>query len=269
MAKSWLSELWPGIDKPVIGMLHAPPLPGSPGFAGDFQAAIDHVLRDADTLCAGGVNGLMLENFGDTPFYPARVPQIVIAALGRLAAEIRRQTPLPLGFNVLRNDGLAALALATTHSADMIRVNVLCGARVTDQGLVSGIAHDLLRERATLHAPQIRILADVDVKHSAPLGPERPLADEVADLVQRGHADAVIVSGRGTGAAVDPNKLRAVKEAAANTPTLVGSGATATTARELATVADAFIVGTSLKKGGDPRQPVDGDRVRAFIAQLR
>src|SRR5690606_13240725 len=113
--------------------------------------------------------GLMLENFGDTPFYPRRVAAHTVAAMTAIAVEVRRQVDLPLGINVLRNDGLSALGIAAASGADFIRVNVLSGARVTDQGIVQGIAHDLLRERRWLGAESVKILADVNVKHSAPL----------------------------------------------------------------------------------------------------
>src|SRR5688572_15960015 len=173
---------WSACPRPVIGMLHLPPLPGSPRYAGDPDAITAAVLRDAEALADGGVHGLMLENFGDVPFYPGRVPVHVVARMTTLALEVKRHFPqLPLGVNVLRNDGLSALAVAHAAGADFIRVNVLCGARVADQGIIQGIAHDLLRDRAALGATGVRILADVDVKHSSPLGAARGIADEVAD----------------------------------------------------------------------------------------
>ena len=91
----------------------------------------------------------MMENFGDIPFYPGRVPAYVVAQMTAIAAEVLRTVKVPLGINVLRNDGLSALAVAVAVGASFIRVNVLCGARVCDQGVLQGIAHDLLRERAT------------------------------------------------------------------------------------------------------------------------
>jgi membrane complex biogenesis BtpA family protein len=210
----------------------------------------------------------MLENFGDAPFYPDDVPPGVIAAMTRVALEVRRAFSGVLGINVLRNDGRAALAIAAAVGAQMIRVNVLTGARVTDQGLVVGRAHELLRERRALGADGIAILADVDVKHSAALAP-RPIADEVKDTVGRGLADAVIVSGGGTGAAVDLTKLAAVKAAAGRTPVLIGSGATAESLAALAVSADGFIVGTALERDGIPGEVVEVERVRRVMAAQR
>jgi membrane complex biogenesis BtpA family protein len=164
---------WSNSRKVVIGMLHLPPLPGSPRHAPSALGAdriTKSVLADADVLADGGVQGLMLENFGDVPFYPGRVPAHVVAHMTAIALAVRQRLPdLPLGINVLRNDGQSALAIASAVGAAFIRVNVLCGARVTDQGVLQGIAHDLLRERAILGAQHVKVMADVDVKHSAPL----------------------------------------------------------------------------------------------------
>src|SRR5687768_5408107 len=205
---SSFADLWPGVKRPVIGMLHAPPLPGAPRYGGDLAAIRQRVLADAAALAEGGVHGLMIENFGDTPFYPGRVPGHVIAHMTALAAEVRRAVPqLPLGINVLRNDGLSAMSVAHAVGAAYIRVNVLCGARLADQGFLHGIAHDLLRLRRELDAAQIKIFADVDVKHSAAIA-ERPLVDEVDDTIERGLADALVVSGAGTGKATDPEKVK-------------------------------------------------------------
>jgi len=171
-----------------------------------------------------------------------------------------------LGINVLRNDGMAALAVAAATGGAFVRVNVLCGACVTDQGIINGIAHELLRERKLLGS-DIKILADVNVKHSAPLA-TRPIEDEVADLTQRGGADAVIVSGRSTGLPVDLAELAAVRAASGDTPVLVGSGVTAASIEMYQAQADGFIVGTALKKDGVVSNPVDERRVQALIQRL-
>ncbi|HET6424698.1 MAG TPA: BtpA/SgcQ family protein [Planctomycetaceae bacterium] len=264
---SLLTE-WSHLTHPIIGMIHAAPLPGSPRYDGHWQRAIDLAVVDAKSLTEGGCDGLMIENFGDTPFYPGRVPAVTVAAMTRLAAEVRWVTALPLGINVLRNDGQSALAVAVAVGAQFIRVNVLCGARVTDQGLVSGIAHDLLRERSQLNAQHIRILADVDVKHSAPLGP-RSLIDETHDLVERGGADAVIVSGSATGQPTSLADSQTILSAAGDKPVLIGSGATSERVPALKPHCNGFIVGTHFKRDGLVSAPVDVARVRAFVRAVR
>ena len=266
MARS--SAAWLSSRPLVIGMLHLPTLPGSPGFDGRLDALRECVLRDAESLVAGGIENLMIENFGDAPFFPHSVPPITLTHMTAIAEQVRSRLGVRIGINVLRNDGCGAMAVAHASGADFIRVNVLCGARVTDQGLVTGIAHDVLRLRANLRAEHIAILADVDVKHSAALA-ARPIEDEVHDLVGRGGADAVIVSGSATGQAVDRTMLARVTQAAGATPVLIGSGADIETIGTLMNDAAGVIVGTSLKRNGCVHEPVDVDRVREFVAAIR
>jgi membrane complex biogenesis BtpA family protein len=266
MNTTWLSEVF-AATKPIVGMVHIPPLPGSPRYGGDMRAVRDVVLRDAETLVEGGIHGLLLENFGDAPFWPRRVPVIAVAHITALAIELRRRFPVPLGVNVLRNDGLSALAIAHAVGAAFIRVNVLCGARLTDQGILEGIAPKLLRDRAHLGAA-LKILADVDVKHSVSLA-LRPIEEESEETLDRGGADGLIVSGVATGRAADPAQLRAVRAAARGAPVLVGSGVTAENLGEYLDCADGFIVGTSLKRDGDVSQPIDPARVKSLMAIVR
>ena len=275
-----MTQIIPGIAKPLIGMIHLLPLAGSPRYGGNRDAVTAAAVADAQALAAGdvggsrsgggggGVHALMLENYGDAPFFPGPVPAHVIAQMSAIASEVRRAVGLPLGINVLRNDGLAAMSIAAAVGASFIRVNVLCGARLTDQGILQGIAHDLLRLRRTLDAGDVKILADVDVKHSAPLAAMR-LEDELADLIERGGADAVIVTGAGTGKATPLEKLERVKAAAGSTPVLIGSGITPASIRDYLPRADGFIVGSALTGDGRAENRVDARRVRELVAALR
>ncbi|MBL8880012.1 MAG: BtpA/SgcQ family protein [Phycisphaerales bacterium] len=260
---------WASVPKAVVGMLHLEALPGSPRFCGKPDAVRDALLRDAEALASGGVHGFMMENFGDTPFFPGRVPAYVVAHMTALAAEVRRRFDLPLGINVLRNDGISGLAIAHAVGALFIRVNVLSGARVADQGVLEGIGHNLLRERMLLGASDVRIIADVDVKHAAPLGMPRPLEHEVHDAVERGMADAVAVSGTGTGRPTSVEDVKRAKSAAGHAQVFIGSGVTPESLPELAPFADAFIVGTYFKVHGAHEGRIDAARVREFMTRLR
>lgn len=259
---------WAARSCPVIGMLHAPPLPGSPEYRGDLSVIVRSVLQDAEALVDGGVDGLMLENFGDSPFYPRRVPAVTVAAMTLLGSELNRRFPIPFGINVLRNDGQSALAVALACGASFIRVNILCGARVADQGVIEAIAHDLLRDRTNLGANSIRIWADIDVKHSVALA-ERPLSAEVHDLIDRGKSDAVIVSGESTGQPVAMDTLRIVKSAAKSSPVLIGSGITVDTVPDLVPFVDGIIAGTCLKQDENAQNPVDLGRVKQLVAAVQ
>lgn len=246
----------------LIGMIHLDPLPGAPDYAGDLDAVAARAADDARALAEGGVEAIMVENFHDAPFYKDRLPPETVAALTRCALAVRAAAPaVPLGINALRNDGPAALAVAVAVGARFIRVNVLCGAMVTDQGLIEGCAAELLRMRRALGA-EVAILADVGVKHARPLGPF-DLAQSAKDIALRGKADGLIVSGAGTGAPTPRGRLDAVRAAVPGVPVFVGSGATPETVEPDA--ADGFIVGTALQRDGR----VDIERVRAMARALR
>ena len=252
-----------GSEKPVIGMLHVPPLPGSPQNKLDRDAILDWVLEDAKALADGGINGFALENFGDIPFYPGRVPPHTVSFMTALGVEVRQQFHLPLGINVLRNDAESALAIAAAVPAEFIRVNVHTGARLTDQGVIEGTAHVTLRYRKLLGA-DVRIFADVDVKHSAPIA-SRDLKVEVEELVLRGCVDAVIVTGSATGRAASLDELKTVKASAGSAYVIAGSGVDEHNIGDVLKVADAVIVGTSFKRDGITTNPVDLERVRALM----
>jgi membrane complex biogenesis BtpA family protein len=254
--------------KPAIGMVHLRPLPGSPACEDSLAQITAAALRDAESLVEGGMDGLLIENFGDAPFYPGRVPAITVASMTLVATQLRQRFDVPLGVNVLRNDGSSALAIALAVEAAFVRVNILCGARVTDQGVIEGQAHRLMRQRQRLGAEAIQVWADVQVKHSGPLAP-RPLQEEVFETLQRGQADAVIVTGAATSRPVSARELSEVKQAAGESPVVVGSGVTADNVAQWKALADGLIVGSSLKENGDVHRPVDPAAVRRFVAALR
>jgi uncharacterized protein len=263
-----LCPQWANVASPVIGMLHLPPLPGSPGHRETTGTIIKAVLHDARNLRDGGVHGLMLENFGDAPFFATSVPTHTVTHMTAIAQAVRDEVDLPLGINVLRNDGASALAIAHAVGASYIRVNVLSGACLTDQGVITGNAAELMRYRRQIGADHIKVMADVRVKHAAPLA-DRPIREEVDELVHRAAADAVIVSGTGTGRPTDPQQARSVRQAACGTPVFIGSGAVPDSLHELAPHAEGFIVGSYFKRDGQLDQPVDHQRVKSFMDAIR
>jgi membrane complex biogenesis BtpA family protein len=250
----------------VIGMVHLLPLPGAPIYAGSLDEVIARALDDASALTAGGADAIAIENFGDRPFRKNRVDPETIAAMTRVVSEVARAVKVPFGVNVLRNDALAALAIAAATGAAFIRVNVHVGAMVTDQGVIEGEADETLRRRAIV-APAVSIFADHEVKHAAPLGPSDPL-QTAKDLRLRGLADALIISGRETGAPADPARIELLRSAMDDVPFLIGSGLTAENAG-LFPEADGVIVGTSVKTGGDVDAPVDERRVARLVAAFK
>ena len=250
----------------LIGVCHLPPLPGSPR-AGAMREAIERAARDATALAQAGFDAILIENFGDAPFFRDDVPDVTVAAMTACALAAREAAPrLALGVKVLRNDARAALAVAVASGAAFVRVNVLAGARVTDQGVIEGRAAEVLRERAAI-AKGVRVFADVAVKHSAPLG-ARPLAEEARELAERALADAILVTGAGTGAPADERDLEIVRRAA-HVPVFVASGATERSASALLAQCDGVIVGTAIKRGRRAGGPVDPALAKRFARAAR
>lgn len=247
----------------LIGVVHLGATPGAPRYAGSMDPLIERAVADARALASGGCDALIVENFGDVPFFAGSVPPETVAAMALAVAEVRRAAALPVGVNVLRNDARSALALCAATGAAFLRVNVHTGAAATDQGTIEGRAAETLRERARL-APEAAILADVHVKHATPLGGES-IGDAARDALERGLADGVIVTGRATGRAPDVAVLTEVREHVGAAPLYVGSGLDDSNAAALLAVADGAIVGTWLKREGRVANPVD----EARVARLR
>jgi hypothetical protein len=253
--------------KPILGMIHLRPLPSSPR-GGTVDDALDAARVDAEALTSAGVDGLIVENFGDAPFAKEHVPPATVAAMTLIARELRRDHNVPLGINVLRNDAEAALSIAEVVGGDFIRVNVHVGAVVADQGILEGRARETLLLKKALGST-VLVFADVRVKHARPLGADlgfEGLLAEARDAAGRGGADALVLSGAATGAATDADEVRRVKEALPNTPLLVGSGVTEENLESFWPWADGMIVGSALKEGGDARRRVDPARARALLA---
>ena len=225
-----------------------------------MNPVISQAVADARALEAGGANAVMVENFFDAPFARGSLPPHTVAALALAVSAVRAATSLPVGVNALRNDALTAIAVASTCGAQFVRINVYVGAAVTDQGIIQGAARESILYRKELNA-DVAIFADVFVKHATQLG-TGSLADAAKDAVERGLADALIVSGTATGADTNPEDVRTVKHAVPGTQVLVGSGFNTLTAVSLLEHADGAIVGTSLKRDGIVSNPVDEERVR-------
>ncbi len=246
----------------LVGMVHLGPLPGAPGFGGSLDTVVGAAVADAEVLAEAGFDAVLVENFGDAPFFADDVPRVTIAAMTAAVGAVAGAAGVPVGVNVLRNDALGALAVAAATGAAFIRVNVLAGTMFTDQGPIVGRAAEVARARAAW-APEVAVFADVFVKHAVP--PAGLAIDDAArDLAERGGVDALIVSGAATGDPPTPKLAATVREA--GRPVLIGSGVTPATVGDFLAVADGVIVGTSLKPGGDTTRPVDPALAQALVA---
>lgn len=263
--------------KPLVGVVHLPPLPGSPGWVAEgrptVEDLVERVRADAAAFLTAGFDGLFVENYGDTPFFKV-VPPETVALVTRCALEVVRLAgDRPVGVNVLRNDAHAALACAVAAGARFVRVNVHTGTAATDQGLIEGQAAATLRLRDHLGASPgtpaaVAILADVHVKHARPIVPE-DLGRAVSDAAERGRADGLIISGSATGEAPDARALREARAAARGVPLWLGSGLRPEGCAELVPWLDGAIAASAARQDGRAGRPVDPARAAALVAAFR
>jgi uncharacterized protein len=250
-------------------MVHLLPLPGSPSWQGSMQQVLERALADAGTYATAGFHAIMVENYGDAPFAAGAVAPHTVAAMARVMEHLHREVTLPMGVNVLRNDWQSALALASICGGRFIRVNVHTGAMLTDQGIISGNAHDCLRYRKALEASHIGVLADVWVKHAVPLSRDLDLLDCAHDTTRRGLADGLIITGPRTGEAARMEELISIKQALPDVPLLAGSGIHEGNAADFAPLVDGMIVGTSVKEDQITHFPVSLERAQRLMAVLQ
>ena len=270
-----MADVFPSAPDRLCGVVHLTPTPGSAGWgvlaATERGAAaralmIERAVADARAYVAGGVRTVVVENFHDAPFDRAGVAPATVAAMALAVDAVTAVDGiLCVGVNVLRNDAATALGIAAATGARFVRVNVHTGAMVTDQGVIEGRAAETLRERARLGLDDVRIYADVHVKHATPFAGER-LEDAARDAELRGRAGGLVVSGAATGSAPDVARVETVRGAVGGSiPILLGSGLGVDNASRLMGAADGAFVGTSVKFGGDVREAVDPERVAALL----
>ncbi|MEM3506571.1 MAG: BtpA/SgcQ family protein [Candidatus Bathyarchaeia archaeon] len=252
------------VKKPIIGMVHLPPLPGSPFYKGEaIDSIIDYALNEAKKLKESDFDGVLVENFGDSPFTLIPKDPETIASMAVIVKEIVKNVEIPVRVNMLRNGGLQALAIAHASGAKFIRVNALVETLVTDQGIVKPIAHELLKMRNALKAEKVKILADIYSKHAAPLV-NRPIEVVAKEAFERGKADFLIVTGHETGKPPSIDLIKTVKNSS-KVPVLVGSGLTIENANRLLQVADGGIIGTYIKVNGIVSNQIDCSRATKFM----
>ena len=252
----------------VYGVVHLKSLPGSPGNYLTLDEIIELAQEDVNSLVFGGVDGLIIENFGDVPFTKDNVSKRTIASFTKVIENIEYDREIKVGINVLRNDGIAALSIAEATNADFVRINVLNNVMMfTDQGIIEGKAHEIAEFKNTLNK-EIDIYADVFVKHAVP--PEgSKIENHTEELIERAGADVVIVTGDGTGHQIDIEDLSKVRDIVPQGRLAIGSGVNVENVDDYVDLADILIVGTSFKVDHDVSKRVDQRSVEQLIQKIK
>jgi membrane complex biogenesis BtpA family protein len=254
------------IEKPVIGMVHLPPLPGAPRYTGQtIEELVEFAISEAKALEEGGIDAVLVENYNDYPYPTDRVPTPTLIAMAVIAHRVKAAVSVPVGVNLLFNDVENELYLAWCLGLDFIRVEGFIDLLFTDMGPLFPTAPKLMRLRQILAAEKVAILADVQGKHTQAF-PMRNLIDSARDALERGGADALILTGVRTGEAASKEIIRELKQKVPNAKIFLGSGVTPENLRENISFCDGVIVGTYLKKDGIISNPIDPERVRKLMA---
>jgi len=254
--------------KTIIGMIHLPPLPGTPeGKDARFTDLCKFALSELEKLQSGGVDGVIIENFWNMPYFPNEVPSITIASMAAIAGRVIEQSSIPVGVNILYNDFLGEISIARAMDAAFIRAEVFVDPSLSETGIIQPSAASLYRERHFLNADGIGIFADIHSKNTTPIW-DRSLLESALDAQNRAKADAIIITGAGTGKPVVVEDLQNLREKL-TIPLLIGSGVTAQTITELIKNCDGAIVGSYFKTSGNINLPTDINRVRELVEAVK
>lgn len=254
--------------KTVIGMIHVLPLMGTPAYQNHPEAILVQALKEAEIYQRAGIDALMLENMHDLPYLNREVGPEIVAQMSILAHEIKKQTKLPCGIQILAGANQAALAVAAAARLEFIRAEGFVFSHIADEGQMDACAGALLRYRKMLEAQQILLLTDIKKKHSAHAITADVDIVETAQAAAFFRSDGLILTGAATGKEADLNEVRAVK-AAVDLPVLVGSGVNQDNLGDYLAQADALIVGSYFKAQGRWQNAVDYDRAAAFMERVR
>ncbi|NPA05753.1 MAG: BtpA/SgcQ family protein [Crenarchaeota archaeon] len=253
-------------SKPVIGVVHLPPLPGSPR-GGNIDGLTGYAVNEAAKLVDKGVDAVIIENYGDKPFTIRVKNPATLAAMAIIVHEVAKSLNyrVPVGVSLLRNSGPEAIAIAYTSGASFVRINAYCEPRVAPEGLLEPVMREVEEMKHRLGADTIQVLADIDCKHSKPLTPGYDPREAARECIERGSPTAIIVTGPRTGEPPHPGYVAAITRAV-DIPIIVGSGVNPENIRIYWPIASGFIVGTYFKTDGKTTNPVDPKRVESLMS---
>ncbi len=265
---NWINEIF-GTYKPIIGMIHLRPLPGSPFYSGNFKKIIEIAIEEAKTLEDAGVDGLQVENMWDHPYLKdSSIGHETTASLAVAAHTVMENVNIPVGINCHLNGNIQALAAANASGAKWIRAFELANAYISNAGLIEGSAPFLMRYRRLIGAENIKILGDVLVKHGSHfITSDRDIKEQAHDI-ETVKGDAVIVTGGATGQKPSLKDIEMVKSSV-SIPVFVGSGLTSNNIGDFISTIDGAIVGSEFKEDGVWQNPVNYKRAKRFMDIVR
>ncbi|MGI9240173.1 MAG: BtpA/SgcQ family protein [Verrucomicrobiales bacterium] len=256
-------------DTTLIGMIHVGALPGTPLNALPLGEIISLARDEALSYRDSGIDAIMIENMHDRPYLKGKVGPEITAAMTAIAYEVKLASQLPCGIQILAGANREALAVAHAVGLEFIRAEGFVFAHVADEGLIESDAGELLRFRRQIGAENVQILTDIKKKHSSHAITADLSTEDSAKAAAYFLSDGLILTGRHTGDEANIADFEAARRIAPELPLIAGSGITPENCNTYLAVADALIVGSSLKSEGNWQYPVDPQRVEALVSAAR
>ena len=225
-------------NTPIFGMLH---------LAGNNP--VERALEEIEIFENEGVDAAIVEN------YHSKSTQNVIETLEVLS---EKKTNVKLGLNILPNEFYISIPLAHQYNLDFVQLDHVSGNYIEDVTL----PFDDYRNVKEKHS-EVIVLGGVHPKYYYP-AEGSVLEEDLKIGMQR--AEAIVVTGEGTGMPTPLDKIIRFREVLGDHPLVVGAGLTPSNAYEQLCIADGAIVGSSLKQNSNTRNPIDAHLVREFMS---
>lgn len=232
--------------KPIFGMIHL-------SFDEADDDRIKRAIRETQILEEEGVDGIIVEN------YHGSVDDI--EKYFEQSKAILENSKLIVGINVLPNDYKEALELADKVGAKFIQLDYVAGTYLNNKFIYE--SHFLsIREKY----PHILVLGGVWPKYYEPVETSK-LKDDIKSGMKR--ADAIVVTGAGTGKETPLDKIKEFKDIVGDFPLIIGAGLTPDNISVQLALANGGIVGSSFKPGEITRKEIKRELVKSFMDEVR
>lgn len=252
-------NLWNN-TKPLIGMIHLPPLPGYPNHPG-MDMVIQKALTDLKTLEDAGYSGALVENDNDQPHFIG-VPEYIAESFAIVMHKILAISSIPVGMEIIY-DMKKTIMIASEVGAPFVRLDVYVDTVKTKYGIVQKCADEIQQLLHDLDNNKLQLITDIQVKH-AEMVEKKSLTKSATEAIYY-KSDGLIVTGSWTGIAPNKQDLIQVKKIAANSPVFIGSGFTPENAHILWSLIDGAIVGTSIKT----HEYIDFEKAKQLIKLIK
>ena len=253
-------------DGLVIGALHVPALPGTPGSRTPVDELVDFAVENSRLFESAGADALYVQNVGGG-IGPKRSNVDTVALMSVITRAVVQAVSIPVGVTLAGHDAAGAIAVAFAGGASFVRLKVYVGAMLKAEGVIEGCAEEALRERDRLGAESLLFMVDIHDRTGISLGRETVV--EVADWAARfGRADALIVTGATPDESVQ--MLDAVRDSGVKVPLFCGGSANVGNVSRLLEHCQGVIVSSAwMSDAPTPKPTWDPKKIRVFMERAK